>query len=483
MSPLATFKEIILTYCGLQFPPERERTLLASVHSRMAKVGIDTPDAYVRLLKQAPQELAHLVDLLTVNETYFFREEAAIDLFVGKLLPQQVVSLPLSTPVKILCAGCSTGEEPYSLAIRLYETYGPEAAKRYQITAIDIDATVLETAQRGLYRAASFRSCSPERKKKFFHETKMGTFELKAALRNMVTFQRCNLVKDSVPSHKGYHAIFYRNVSIYFPRDIQKLIFEKLAAALLEKGALFLGSAETLFHNFGRLSLVGADGCFYFSKTASNHIGAVRRKRSLKRTSPPAPRVSQHVAPAQAEAVSIPPVQPPKKNLRKGGDFDTALQLGREKRFVEGLAALEICLERDPEFSPGHSLRACLLMNLQQQEEAMGSCLKALEIDPLCLEATLLLGMIANSKERVVDALRHFREAIYIQPQCWLAHYYLGEIQKRNQEIARAKKSFQQVVNILNDNDLTDHGLSFFPLSFKSEHFIRLCQQHISRLS
>jgi chemotaxis protein methyltransferase CheR len=164
---LAPFKELLLRTCGHRFEKEREQALSAALYRRMSALGIDASETYHAMLLRDEVELLRLTELLTINETYFFREPEHLNLVVDRLLPE-FMTARAQKPVRILSAGCSTGEEPYSLAIMLRERFGAESGRLFVITGVDIDSTVIASAKRGVYGKGSFRGMDQSLLERYF---------------------------------------------------------------------------------------------------------------------------------------------------------------------------------------------------------------------------------------------------------------------------------------------------------------------------
>lgn len=500
---LVPFKELLLKCCGLFFEKEREQTLIASLGKRMASLSIDRPEAYHGLLLRDREELLRLVELLTVNETYFFREPEYINLMADKLLPEFLARRGAGQ-VRILSAGCSTGEEPYSIAMMLRERYGSDSERLFSVTGVDIDSSALAVAQKGLYGRGSFRGMDKVLLERYFQPADRGEFRICDTIRNQVGFEVVNLLGGSYPQRMQMQdIILYRNVSIYFPQQVQREIFGRLAGLLGEGGCLLVGATETIHHDIGILSLVAEDSLFFFRKIPAPAIAerrGTRRHHEMPVPSRPVPRrpstmglppaagvagtaAGQNMAPQgtshersrKQQAVSG------QQNVKEL--FDTAMDLARGKRTEEALAILDAITEQDDAFVKAHALRGSLLLGAARFEEARAVCDTVIRRDPLCLEAHLMLGMIARQTGNDEDAFKRFREAIYLDVSCWLAHFYTAEILFAQKDGKRARKSYEAAARILEQGSLKDHGQAFFPLSFNAEQFIVICRHKLSLLA
>jgi chemotaxis protein methyltransferase CheR len=129
-----------------------------------------------------------------------------------------------------------------------------------------------------------------------------------------------------------------------------------------------------------------------------------------------------------------------------------------------------------------YALKASVLINLKELEQAERICLTCIERDPWYLEAVLLLGMIEKIRNDCDAAFRRFKEALYIQSSCWLAHFYIADIHRLWGELDRARREYAIVISLLEKKDSEDHGLMFFPLSFPIEQIVHLCRHNLAQL-
>jgi chemotaxis protein methyltransferase CheR len=431
----------------------------------MAKRGISSTEDYLKLLRYDQNEFYDIVNFLTINETYFFREPFHLTLFSQRLFPELLNAKKIGIPVKILSAGCSTGEEPYSLAIALLEKYGMGLNKTlFSIIGADIDQDALHKAAEGVYSGRSFRSLSPYLKEKYFEPIGEQRFRVRSDVRDMVLFKFFNLMNTPYPEYlQGMDVIFYRNVSIYFDSEIQKKIFENLSQTLNDNGYLIVGSAETLSHTFDVLTLIEKEGVFLYQKQCKPHPRPLPEPERDEKAEPPPPSFSG-------------------KEIGESDQFDAALNLAKNKAYREAIEILDNLIKTNTDIVKAYTLKAGILINLQQAEEAKELCLKAIEKDSLCAEGYFLSGLIAKSEHRHDEALKRLKETVYLSPSSWPAHFYLAEIYQAVGEKTHAEREYGIVIRLLGKGYFKDHGLAFFPFSFSEEDIERLCRYHIGKL-
>ena len=242
------FRELIHRETGIQMKDAKRSLVASRLGKRLRALSLGTFREYYELL-QGParaHELQEMVNCITTNKTSFFREDAHFG-YLKRGLPEAAAQ-STSRSVRIWCAASSTGEEPYSIAMTALEALGAGAGIR--ILASDIDTEVLKTAERGIYPEVSLETVPAEYRRRYFLRGTgewAGYAQVKPELRAPVEFRQFNLIGPAAPLLGRFAAIFLRNVVIYFSRETQRGIFERLAGHLDPNGLLFVGSSESLF--------------------------------------------------------------------------------------------------------------------------------------------------------------------------------------------------------------------------------------------
>lgn len=236
-------RDVIRNECGVHFPDDRAFLLANRLASRMQWTGCETYLDYYQLVRYRDGgETERAVEAATNNETYFFRECSQLDAVVGV-----VRAADRSRPVRVLAAGCSTGEEPYSLALLLDEA-GLLSEDRVELIGVDIDRTALETAASGIYTAHSFRGTEGRYLDWYFSAVDDRRLRLDERIRRAVGFSRVNLLDgDGLASLGPFDVVLCRNVTIYFDDRSKARTIDNLTRLLAEDGLLFLGHSESLY--------------------------------------------------------------------------------------------------------------------------------------------------------------------------------------------------------------------------------------------
>lgn len=485
ITDIRPFKEIIRESCGLVFDEVRQTSLAAAVGARMSARGVSTGGAYLELVRGDRKELNLLINHVTVNETYFYREPSHLGIVAGRLIPGILEQKGKTGKIKIVSAGCSTGEEPYSLMIAVAEKYGAGAAQWVSVIGFDIDERALARAREGVFTEYSFRSFPARLRDRYFEETGNGTYRIKQFIKKAVSFERVNLLAAAYPpSISGADIIFYRNVSIYFEPGTQKEVFGKLAGLLGGRGYIFLGSAETYFHDIGVLALREMDGSFLYVKEPCATTLDINRGKEICAAGKFPPAVVPGAAPRQVAATMEHSQRAgtQARSLRPDELFGCALSLAGEKRYGKALEHIDALLEMDPSFVKAHTLKAGIMLDSGDLKGAEAACLKAVALDRWCLEAHLLEALMAKSLGDADRALKKFREAVYIRPSCWLAHLYLGDIYRDGANMKKACREYEIVKNLLSNGGFPDHGLTLFNLPFTAAQVVQLCRHNLSAL-
>jgi chemotaxis protein methyltransferase CheR len=193
--------------------------------------------------------LDELANRISTNHTFFYREKAHFEFFASTVLPEAVARHQAQgdSDLRIWCAGCSSGEEPYTLMMLMMEYLGPQFSKwNPTLLATDISATALKKAMAGVYDADRVAQLPPNLRNKYFGKTKEGTYLVKDPVRKKIFYRRHNLMDQTFPFKKQFDAIFCRNVMIYFDRETRNTLVAKYHHHTVDGGYLFIGHSETL---------------------------------------------------------------------------------------------------------------------------------------------------------------------------------------------------------------------------------------------
>lgn len=261
---LVKLSQMIYDYCGLHYK-DRLPSLKEKISKRLSELGLSSGD-YYEYIQSHPMEWEVLVELLTINETYFYREENQLNECCSTILPMMKTTIR-SRPLRIWSAACSTGEEPYTLAMLIQET-GKFPPGTVEIVGTDINKKVIQKAEKGWYHQSSFAFRRiPENLLRKYFTVEDGGYQIIPAIQKMVRFQPLNLLNENNLDQIGeVDVIFCRNVLIYFDQDTIKRVICRLRRHLIPGGYLFLGHAESITDMALGFQKIDAAKTFYYRK-------------------------------------------------------------------------------------------------------------------------------------------------------------------------------------------------------------------------
>lgn len=252
-------REIIYNEAGIKLGDVKKILMQSRLIKRLRDLKLDNfTEYYEYLINNFEDEKINFINSITTNKTDFFRENDHFEYMKSKILPD--FEKKNERELRIWSAGCSTGEEPYTIAITLSEYFNGKVAPEFLILATDIDTQVLEKAQDGSYAADHLADVDPKYLKSYFlHESneKGDFYRVKDQLKKVIYFRRLNLLQDEYPMKKKFDIIFCRNVIIYFDRETQKKLFEKYHKYLKDDGYLLIGHSENITSITDKFTLAG----------------------------------------------------------------------------------------------------------------------------------------------------------------------------------------------------------------------------------
>ena len=495
---ISLFKGLVESWSGIHLSHNDLRTLKKLVPTEMASIGAKSLSDYYTHLRspEGREELDRLIGLVANNETYFFREPDCFSLLGEVLLPEIVGQKTREKKtVRILSAGCSTGEEPYSIAITLLERQ--DLQFDFEVLGVDIDRIALSAARKGVFKRNSFRgSMNTARMDAWFVPVGNESYELCDGIKEKVRFRYLNLNTDlSLEDTFGkMDVIFFRNVSIYLSPDAVSRINRNLANCLKEGGYLIVGSAEVPQHDFGRLSLRDINGVFLFQKAEPPRV-----KKDTVQTVPVS---SEHrlgsppslVTPLARERdefdgqermerdVGSKGIQRPGGNIEAESLYQEALNDAMDERKKVAAEKLTKILDENPRHINAYCLMADICLDSGKFEEAAALCNKALEVDPWLAWPHIFLGLIFKYEGDCAKATKTFKTAIYLKPGSWLAHFHLGETYRTMGKIPLAVREYRNVLNaVKKEADGVEKSIVSMRLS--PEYIVRACQANVQSLT
>jgi chemotaxis protein methyltransferase WspC len=397
MSDDTRFFSFLKERIGLDVTSVGELIIERALRQRFAACGGIDSDAYWLLLQGSGSEQQALIEAVIVPETWFFRYAESF-VALGKLAFERLHALNGVRPLRILSVPCSTGEEPYSIAMALFDA--GFTAQQFKINAIDISPLSIQRAKRGVYGKNSFRGERIDFRERYFTPISEG-YQIDQRVRDQVDFQPGNILDPMLPAKRlDYDFVFCRNLLIYFDQATQRHVFEALKRLTHIDGVLFIGPAEgSLLSRMGMRS-TGIPQSFAF-----RHAGA-----DAEIAKPTLPSVLSPIARTSPRKVVDLPLPTPAASSRPFGVSATAFA-GRGMR----PAAV-------PASAGGDDVATLLatiasLANQGKSAEARAACERYLQRHEPVAQVFYWLGLLSEVAGSTGEAQSFYRKALYLQPQ------------------------------------------------------------------
>lgn len=252
-------QRLIKERTGISLSAAKEDMVYARLGKRLRATGLPRFRDYCELVNRDSAELVNLINAITTNLTAFFRELHHFEHLQNRVIPALVAAKGTCRKLRIWSAGCSSGEEPYSIAMAVLEAIPDLERWDVKILASDLDSNMVEAASKGVYRMERLQGISQERLKRWMRRgtgSDEGWARAGAELRSIIQFKQLNLM-DAWPMRNSFDIIFCRNVVIYFDKPTQQRLFDRYANQLDDDGWLFIGHSESLYGVTDRFELTG----------------------------------------------------------------------------------------------------------------------------------------------------------------------------------------------------------------------------------
>jgi chemotaxis protein methyltransferase CheR len=488
------FHRLVTERLGLQFE-ERQLPLLYEVLARRSHAGQLSEERYLHKLATETwqPEIAALAEELTVAETYFLRNSDQFAAFAEKVLPECLERQAQSRRIRILSAGCASGEEPYSVSITLRERL-QDPSWEFSILGIDINPRNLQKARQARFSSWALRETPPDIQRRWFRFEGRDAV-LDESAKRLVTFQEKNLNEDD--SHVwrpgSYDVIFCRNVLMYFSRERAISVVSRIARALTPSGYLFLGHAETLRGLSNDFHLCHTHGTFYYQRKEDGveRFHEARLSSVPLEAAEPAPPVT--AAPIVSDAW-IAAIQHSAERIRfltkasedppsgsephiHAWDLTLPLELLRKEEFAGALNLLRTFpagSARDPDVL---LLRAVLLTHSGELSDAEECCQLLLGMNEMNPGARYVLALCREGARDYDGAIDHDQAAAYLDPGFSMPHLHLGLLARRAGQRETARRELRHALTLLSQEDAS--RLLLFGGGFSRSALQALCQSEL----
>ncbi|TEB14896.1 Chemotaxis protein methyltransferase Cher2 [Pelotomaculum sp. FP] len=498
--PFSQLNDYLSINLGLHFPKERRHDLKRGLAAAGIELGFDNTLTFTRWLITTPatrKKVEVLASHLTVGETYFFRDENCFRTLEEHILETLRQSPPPEGKrLKIWSAGCSTGEEPYSIAILLSKFSHFMKDWNVTILATDINPLSLRKAVHGLYGEWSFRGTPEWVKQKYFIKKESGLFEIQPSVKQMVDFSYLNLVEDSYPSYINntceVDVILCRNVLMYFGAARRNLVVQRLHSCLAEGGWLAVSPSEMSPDLFSQFSTVNPSGTVVYKKDRHQSTSPVCRatggisldpaafiKHGLTNTN----KGQEAGLTAQSSANHKSPQL--EEQVFEDADrlFKTAFAMFERCRYTDAAEKLAVALSSISAGETSYVEKSLALMaranaNLGKLHDAKDWCERAIAFNKLDPSLHYLLATILQEQNQLEEAISALNRTLYLDRDYLLAHYALGNIKRQIGKLEESDKHFDHALIILgsyapgdllpNSDGMTAGRLSEMIISMKS---------------
>lgn len=451
---LAELCDYLQVRTGIVIQPHQRDGLSMTLERAVARFGYADAGEYIEHLHDCSpdsDELEFLIANVTVGESYFFRDKTQMEFLRTAWLPE-LMAHKQGQPgsIRIWSAGCSQGQEIYSMAIMLRERIPPGTRWNLQLHATDINVEALSAAVAGRYTSWSFRS-TPEVACEHYFTRIDQQFQLRDEIRSMVNFSYLNLVEDEFPMiANGLHSmdlILCRNVFIYFDAATIEAVMKKFARCLAPGGVLMLGGADLITARIDGLELQRAGGMFYFRRCESGPIVNLQE---------PEPEPVIPVTCAAADDVQAAP-RPVETGERAAPVVESSIEmitaLVSEQRWTEVLTAAQHYIEAQGETATVLLHKASALASLGRLEEARQLSEQAAQMEPMEKHAHFLNALILVECGELDAAEEGLRKALFVDPGFLEAHYQAGLLQLRQGHPGKGLKSLENALQIAESGD------------------------------
>ena len=467
------FKDYLAECSGLHFSRHNQRILERGLLRRIQALKMDSPQSYFRFLGANPvenyDEINKLLGLLTVGETSFFRYRTHREALLRNVIPELIARNRSSRRLRFWSAGCSTGEEPYSLAILLCENFAELATWDVQILATDINKRALRLARQGVYGDRALRLMEKFLQEKYFQ--KQGVhYLISPQVRRMVRFEYLNLQTDVFPTGPNAVAeldlLLCRNVLIYFEIETIRQIVARFARVLKSGGYLFLGHSETMQNISDCFQRQHQQSAFYYQ---------------LKDVTPePLPAVVPEVKRAAvAEPAGRAIKAPPPQVIEDAGRcYQAAMAAFDQEKFSEADRLLDSLLAAHPNNPDYLVAKGLLLANQGHYDDARLQCARAIKENDLLPEAYLLRGLILDMEGKLDRALVEYQKVLWLDPLFIMAYYLSAKVYGRLGRPDQLRRALRNTLRCLEQSP--NQGVVPFSGGLSRAVFLQVARQELA---
>jgi len=456
---LLQMSEFVAEHLALSFPKERWSDLERTITAAATEFGYTDVENFIQRILFSPMTHEHeelLATHLTNNETYFWREPETFKALEQSILPELIRLQREEKRIRIWSVGCSTGEEPYSIAIAIHRAIPQIKNWNITILATDVNPRILYRATAGVYSRRSFRNSPDWFQETYFLCNKENMFEIVPEIKRMVKFAYLNLADDVFPSPlndtNAMNIIFCRNVLMYLTEKRCGQVVRGLFNSLIQNGYLVVSASELSLQSLSEFTVMNFPGMIIFQKTSKDlkvqqqvpaeaaiHIpmgltGQLSPINTIEERGPQIREIENGILPE-----AVPPLQ-------IHSMVDKALVSYALSHYTNAIETIQ----KDTQTSAEQILSIRAYANQEKMDMAIQLCEKTIAADKLNPGLHYLYAIILQEHNQLDEAATSLKRAIFLDPNFVLSYYSLGKIYQRLGNVKSAIKCTENVLAILN---------------------------------
>ncbi len=433
------FTSLIERRCGLSFSRFKKREFELKIGKLDQAIKNNIHDL-IEAAEISDEVLQQIVNVLTVGESYFFRNRPHFSALSSSIIPEIIKDRMNEKSLNIWCAGCARGEEPYSVTMLLRDRFPLLTDWNISIIATDINTSFLAEARRGIYRNWSFRGVEKSTIKQYFHMDVDGDYRLHENIKRSVEFKHFNLIEllhGARPTGDNLDLIFCRNVLIYFPFNTADRIVKMFKKMIRPGGFLLVGHSEA-FPELGGFEVIYSNATYYYRTSSDKERAELTSPAATTTTIPGIGVQTTYLPPPPEDTTSHPPATSQAPHISR----------------ISRMSRLPAAGQRG---APGEVKREDPVLQQARELADGGQTAQALEMlknhagknGRLDHRVHFILALLADHSGDVSHAVESLKRAIFLNKNFIIGHYYLGVIFQREGEPNIAKRHFKNVLRLL----------------------------------
>jgi chemotaxis protein methyltransferase CheR len=482
------FRDIIADRCGLYFKDHSLKNLEKVVKSRIEVNKFKVVDDYYKYIvssEKKEEEIRELLNLLTINHTYFFRNQPHFKTLKEKVLPelikrklQEFKGKEGEKPcLRIWSAGCSSGEEAYTIAMTVKEVIPDLDKWNIEISGTDASGFALEKARKAVYPESALRLVNDIYREKYFTKNDK-QYLLSNEIKQMVDFNYLNLIGQDFLL--GFDIIFCRNVVIYFEIETTIEVLNKFYSSLDNEGYLFVGYSESLQFISEKFKMQSFEDSIFYRKLCAKYVPEQKKEKDIKQS------FEEYIQELSLQEVQIEKkeiIEEKKHAIPAKKIEEILVQIVKAfhlKEYDEAFFLIDEAHKMDETMIEPYYVSAEIYTNKREFEKAKQELEKILKIDNLFAPVYYLTGSICFEQEKIEEAKENLRKALYLDRNLIMANFILAAVYKKEDKKDLAIRVYRNTLKTLQNNSLEE--IVAYSQGFNTASVISICANNIERL-